>query len=94
MLYTKSILLPKEKSDGIRISVMSRHTYDDGKTPHPQITDESYDRWLKKLAPPDTLVGKYLRKEISWGQYRDQYLLFLQGRDQKKLIRYIAKKAL
>ncbi len=37
MLRTKCILLPKEREDGLRISVMSRHTEDDGKTFCPKL---------------------------------------------------------
>ena len=56
MLKTKSILYDKEDTDGLRISVMSRHTLNDGITPHPEITDSSYNQWLQILAPPVKLL--------------------------------------
>jgi hypothetical protein len=37
MLYTKSIYKPKYLDDGLRISVMSRHTLSDGKTDDPKL---------------------------------------------------------
>lgn len=64
MIYTKSILKPKEESDGIRISVMSRHTLNDGITSHPDINESSYDEWLKILAPSDQLVGDYYKRSL------------------------------
>lgn len=61
MLFTKSIHKPVQPEDGYRISVMSRHTLSDGKTPDPLITGKSYIEWWKDLAPRDTLVGAWYR---------------------------------
>jgi len=62
MLYTKCILSEREISDGIRISVMSRHTLNDGKTPDTRITKDKYDEWIKFLAPKSKLVRDYHKK--------------------------------
>ena len=78
MLKTKSILDPKKELDGYRISVMSRHTLDDGITPHPNITDSSYDVWFKILAPPDKLIGDYYKRGLPWEQFEQRYLEYLQ----------------
>lgn len=78
MLYTKCILAPRSVADGLRISVMSRHTLDDGVTPHPLITVASFDEWLWEFAPPATLIGAYLRREKSWEQYAEEYLAHLR----------------
>jgi uncharacterized protein YeaO (DUF488 family) len=78
MLKTKSILAPIEESDGVRISVMSRHTLNDGVTPHPEITESSYDKWLPHLAPPAKLVGDYYKRELPWDQFKTRYLAYLR----------------
>lgn len=77
MLFTKSIFLPKSISDGLRISIMSRHTLEDGQTPHPRITESSYDLWLKILAPPAKLVGDYYKRGLSFEDYGFRYTDYL-----------------
>jgi len=44
-LHTKSIRSARKESDGLRISIMSRHTLKDGKTPDLEITNASFDEW-------------------------------------------------
>jgi uncharacterized protein YeaO (DUF488 family) len=86
MLQTKSILTLKEESDGIRISVMSRHTLNDGKTPHPQINQSSYDVWPSIFAPPTELIKEYYKKlvkepcekKILWINYEKKYLEYIR----------------
>ena len=79
MIKTKSILKEVSGEDGLRISIMSRHTLSDGITPDSRITEKSYDGWNKRLAPPETLVGAFYRGEISWNEYEDGYLKYLRG---------------
>ena len=43
MLKSKCILSSKKPEDGTRISIMSRHTLNDGKTPDERITEDSFD---------------------------------------------------
>jgi uncharacterized protein YeaO (DUF488 family) len=93
MLYTKSILKEKLPEDGTRISVMSRHTLNDGKTPDSRITSEKYDEWIKQLAPPDRLVGSYYREEISWNYYEGQYRVFLSSSLVSEDVKNLAKRA-
>lgn len=93
-LFTKSILAPKEPEDGLRVSVMSRHTLEDGVTPDPRITRESYDEWLFEFAPPFDLVGSYYRKELSWGEYEEAYLAFLRSKEKESQVRSLALWAL
>ena len=45
MLYTKSIIKQKSLEDGCRISVMSRHTLNDGITIDSRILPDSFDEW-------------------------------------------------
>ncbi len=78
MLRTKSIFAPKEPSDGKRISVMSRHTLDDGLTPHPEINAESYDTWMKEFAPPDKLIGDYLHRGLPFEEFEFRYIRHLR----------------
>jgi len=84
MLRTKCILAQKENYDGTRISIMSRHTLNDGVTPHPQINKSSYDYWMKIFAPPSIIIGRYYRNECSlsqemlWEQFELDYLKYLK----------------
>lgn len=79
-IFTKSILKPREPLGATHISVMSRHTQEDGITPDRRIIEgESYDEWLKELAPPGHLVGAYYRNEIGWGEYEEAYKEFLSS---------------
>lgn len=93
-LFTKSILAAKSPNDGLRISVMSRHTLNDGVTPHPQIDESSYDKWLKELAPDNKLIGAYYKKGLSWGEFTNNYIAFLRESPQSYEVRKLAKQAL
>lgn len=64
MLKTKSILAPIEETDGNRISIMSRHTLNDGITPHPRINNSSYQEWNKVLATPEKLIGDHYKRNL------------------------------
>lgn len=79
MLYTKSILKQKTRSDGTRISVMSRHTLEDGITPDMRISNTSYDLWFKMLAPPEKLIGDYYKRGLSWQDFEMKYLAYLRN---------------
>ena len=86
MIKTKCILNSREESDGLRISIMSRHTLDDGETPHPEINKRSYDWWMPSLAPPLKLVGSYYRGETQWDQFESEYLEYIgQAKIQAKI---------
>jgi uncharacterized protein YeaO (DUF488 family) len=78
MLYTKCIFTKPEEYDGIRISVMSRHTLNDGRTPDTRITNQQFHYWLRDLAPPDRLVGEYLKRGMNFEEYEKQYVGFLR----------------
>lgn len=83
MLKSKSIISEVNRiSDGLRISVMSRHTLNDGITPDTRITDNSYDLWRPELGPPDKLIGDYYKRHKPWADFADEYLNYL---DQQKL---------
>ena len=78
MLRTKCILLPKEALDGYRISVMSRHTLNDGVTPDLRITRDSYDLHLSSLVPPLRLLGDYYKRGLPWVEFERRYFNYLQ----------------
>jgi uncharacterized protein YeaO (DUF488 family) len=78
MIYTKSIFKRPTKADGIRISVMSRHTLNDGITPDMRITSETYNCWYRELSPPEKLVGAFINQKISWEQYTNSYIKYLR----------------
>jgi uncharacterized protein YeaO (DUF488 family) len=92
MLYTKSIHKLPEKSDGRRISVMSRHTQNDGKTPDPMI--QAYDAWYRQLAPPDKLVGDYYLRGLSWDAFSVGYTNYIRKKGIDVLVRRLAQEAL
>lgn len=77
-LYTKCILEPKARLDGTRISVMSRHTLNDGQTQDQRITRDTYDEHLVVLAPPLRLIGDYYRRGLSWTIFKMEYMRHLQ----------------
>jgi len=94
MLHTKCILHPKEPKDGIRISVMSRHTLNNGITPHPEINPGKFHAWLKSLAPPDKLVGDYYKRNLPWPEFEKRYLEHLRKPDVADKVKKLAKLAL
>lgn len=92
-LYTKSIFKPRAPEDSRHISVMSRHTLNDGVTPDDRIIEgESYDEWLKALAPPDQLVGRYYRNEVSWEEYENEYKKYLNSDAVKPILTDFSKR--
>lgn len=94
MLFTKCILAPKSKGDGLRISVMSRHTFSDGKTPDSRITADTFDEHRPEFAPRPELVGAFLRREISWDIYEERFREQLRNPSTRGRLNEIAKMAL
>lgn len=72
-LITKSILAPIEKEDGYRVSVMSRHTLNDGITPDIRIKENMYDEHLKELAPSAILLGDYYKRNLTWHEFEKRF---------------------
>ena len=94
MLKTKSILKPFEETDGLRISVMSRHTLNDGITPHPEITDSSYDQWLQILSPSAKLLGDYYKRGLPWEQFEQKYLDYIRQSNIQIEVQKLAERSL
>ncbi|MEF3691893.1 MAG: DUF488 family protein [Candidatus Moraniibacteriota bacterium] len=93
-LHTISLFAPLEIDQGrIRISVISRPTLDDGKTPDERIREGvTHHEWIKDFAPPSKLIGSYKRGEISWKEYEEKYLEFLRSPEQKEKVAKFAKR--
>lgn len=87
MLYTSCILKPRIL-DEYRISVMSRHTLNNGITPDLRITPASYDIWIKELAPSGKLIGDYYKRGLSWKEFEEKYLREIENKSN--LVRRIA----
>ncbi len=83
MLKTKCILYKKEKSDGLRISIMSRHTLYDGVTSDDRITDKSFDKWQLDFAPPTKLLGDYYKRNLPWDKFEKRYIEYLNSIQDK-----------
>jgi uncharacterized protein YeaO (DUF488 family) len=94
MIKTKSIVSPKEREDGLRISIMSRHTLNDGITPRPEISIKSYDSWMPVFAPPKRLIGDYYKRGLSWEKFEERYLDYLRQPQIQKEVLDIANRGL
>lgn len=92
ILFTKSILLDPVASDGLRISVMSRHTQNDGKTPDPRI--RPYDIHIPVLGPSPKLIGAYYRNELSWEEFKCRYLTEIRTPEKASLVNMLANLAM
>jgi len=73
MLRSKPIRSKREELDGVRMSVMSRHTLNDGQTPDETITPDMYDMWWPHLAAPAQLLGDYYKRDLSWDEFEVRY---------------------
>lgn len=78
MLKTRSIKAEIQPTDGKRISIMSRHTLEDGVTPDPGILPEHYDEWWPELSPPAKLVGSYYKRGMSWSEFEEKYQSYIR----------------
>lgn len=74
MLRTGPILIPTPAYYGHRISVMSRHTLNDGRTPHPNIKRGSYEEHWPALGPDPKLIGDYYHRGLAWPGFEQRYL--------------------
>lgn len=72
ILRTSCILIPRSPIDGIRISVMSRHTLNDGKTPDHRLMG-MFDEHRPELGPAPKLIGDYYRG-LSWAEFAEKIL--------------------
>jgi uncharacterized protein YeaO (DUF488 family) len=92
MLFTKSILAIPSKRDGLRISVMSRHTLSDGVTPSARI--QRSDIHMPILGPSPGLIGDYYKRGLPWGDFERRYLEEISDERKQRLVRWLGKLAL
>lgn len=97
MLFTKCILGEREITDGIRISVMSRHTLNDGKTIDHRI-DGQFDEHQWALGPNGKLIGNYYKppehpERIDWDEFEKGYVAWIRRSDRIPLVRLLAFRA-
>ena len=90
MLNTRCILAPRRGDDGLRISVMNRHTLTDGVTPDRRIAPASFDAWWPELAPASALLGAYYKQGLPWKEFEERFrnhLLSHQRDSLEELVR-------
>jgi uncharacterized protein YeaO (DUF488 family) len=92
MLFTKCILHLPSDDDGLRISVMSRLTLNDGKTPDGRI--QAYHMHIPELGPSPKLIGRYYREEIDWDLFQQEYLKEITTLKKRALVRFVASQAM
>ena len=85
-LMSASIKSAEQLRNCLRISVMSRHTLNDGLTPNPQITNSLFDIHLPEFGPPPKLIGKYYRQEIAWVEFAELYQEYVKSDMLKVLL--------
>lgn len=97
MLKTKSILEPIRETDGLRISIMSRHKWDPkivSYTDINSISSEMFDYWFKDLAPSDILIGDYYKRNLPWEVFSERYLSEIKKDTKEDKVRKLANMAL
>lgn len=94
MLKTKCIFADISDEDGIRISVMSGLTLEDGITPHPDANKMQFQYTLAPLAPSRTLLGDYYKRGLSWDEYEYRYNQYLSLPDKSYVLDELCKLAL
>ncbi|MBI4016065.1 MAG: DUF488 family protein [Candidatus Aenigmarchaeota archaeon] len=93
-LYTKSIFEYPLPEDGTRISVMSRHTNNDGITLDPRIKPgHTFTEWLPQLSPSPRDVGAYYRKKIKLQDLLNNYSAHLKKEYIASKVRELAERA-
>ena len=93
MLFTKCILSKPLPDDGLRISVMSRHTLNDGMIPDSRIQTCHFH--IPKFGPSPKLIGAYYRDEIDWSVFEKKYLAQIRSTQEIiSIIKFFAEFAL
>ncbi len=92
MLFTKCILSQPSPEDGKRISVMSRHTLNDGATRDERI--RHFDLHIPSLAPSSHLLGDYYRRGLSWEAFEIRYLAEIRTGSKPQYVKSLAYKSL
>lgn len=94
MLFTKCILSEPAPADGVRISVMSRHTLSDGTTPDSRIEPRLFSFHWPSLGPSAKLVGDYYKRGLSWVDFVERYLGEVRTGAKARLVHILVRHAL
>ncbi len=103
MLRTACIYNDTPKEFGERVSVMRRHTDDDGKTPDPMIAKgKSFQRWEPELGAPGWLVVWWYNGNLQpganklqrWITFERDYRNYLRRKDVLEKARELGEEAL
>ena len=81
-LRSKSVQLPKEKKDGIRVCIMRR--------PDKEV---EFDIWMPTLAPSHSLLDDYHAGKLSWEEFVQRYTREVIKKEKKyfKLLANMAR---
>lgn len=93
MLKTRCITRVPDADDGIRISIMNRHTLSDGITPNPDINLENFDCWWPALAPQSRLLGDYYKRGLPWHEFAAQFSTYLSEPDMQSKLCWLVEVA-
>ena len=103
MLRTGCIYNGTPKEFGTRISVMRKHTDDDGKAPDPKIIDgKSFQRWEPGLGAPGWLIAWWYKgneqpganKLVRWQAFERDYRNYLRRKEVLEKARELGQEAL
>ncbi len=89
-LFTKCILSPASSLDGMRISVMNRHTLADGKTSDERIAQVYFQHHLPIFAPSGRLLGDWYRRGIVWEEFVERYYAQMSSATVRPFVRRLA----
>lgn len=89
-LFTSCILCKRQPEDGLRVSVMSRHTLSDGRTPDSRINDQSCDQHVPLLGPSPSLIGDYYKRGLPWAKFEKRYLEEIRDSSKRPLVKWLA----
>lgn len=74
ILMTGCIHNDPRRDDGLRVSIMNRHTLSDGRTRDMTIVEgRNFHQHWPELGPPSKLIGAYYRGEVTWGEFAMLY---------------------
>ncbi len=92
MLFTSCIF--KDQPEGVlRVSVMSRHTLNDGKTNDHRI-EGRFNIHLSILGPSPKLVGEYYKRGLSWETFKQRYLEEISLEPKSSVVKILARLAM
>lgn len=73
---------------------MSRHTLQNGITPHPDISPDTFDVHIPNLAPSPKLIGDYYKRGLSWDDFEKRFMSEMSSVKATEKLQEIAEKAL